>query len=101
MVAWRNGDVVGVMAAWDQSSYKQDIVDGYGPTLSRLRPLYDVGARLLGAHPLAPPGEEMPLVFAACTCVADDDPRVMHALLSACAVHAYDRGKALSDGRPR
>jgi hypothetical protein len=94
MVARRGGQVVGIMAAWDQSAYKQDIVDAYGPALSRLRPAYDLAARLLGAQPLNPPGEVMPLAFASCICVADDDPAVMNALLHAGARSARERGKA-------
>jgi len=94
MVARRGGAVVGVMAAWDQAAYKQDVVDAYGPTLRRLRPAYDLGARLLGARPLTPPGQAIPLAFASCICVADDDSAVMRALLSACTMSARERGKA-------
>jgi hypothetical protein len=94
MVARRGGAVTGVMAAWDQSAYKQDIVDAYGPGLRRLRPAYDVATRLLGAHPLTPPGKAIPLAFAAFNCVADDDPEVMNALISSCARHAREAGKA-------
>ena len=46
MVAYRGKDVVGVMAAWDQAAYKQDIVDAYGPGLRCLRPVYDLAARV-------------------------------------------------------
>lgn len=94
MVARRGGAVVGVMAAWDQAAYKQDIVDAYGPALRRLRPAYNLGARLLRARPLTPPGQAIPLAFAACVCIADDEPAVMKALISACAQSAYQRGKA-------
>jgi hypothetical protein len=94
MVARRGAAVVGVMAAWDQAAYKQDVVDAYGPALRRLRPAFDLGARLLGARPLTSPGEAIPLAFAACVCVADDDPAVMRALLSACERSARLRGKA-------
>ena len=94
MVARRGGAVVGVMAAWDQAAYKQDVVDAYGPMLRRLRPAYDLGARLLGARPLTPPGQAIPLAFASCICVADDDPAVMRGLLSACTMSARERGKA-------
>jgi hypothetical protein len=94
MVARRGGSVTGVMAVWDQSTYKQDIVDSYGPGLRRLRPVYNMAARLLGAQPLTPPGQAIPLAFAACMCVADDDLAVMRALLSACMRSAYERGKA-------
>lgn len=105
MVARRGGEMVGVMATWDQAAYKQDKVDSYGPALRRLRPVYDLAARILGMRPLTPPGQAMPLAFAACICVAGDDPAVMRALLSACEKHAYERGKAylmlgLADGDP-
>ena len=94
MVARRDdGAVVGVMAAWDQAAFKQDIVEAYGTTLRRLRPGYDLVARLLGAQALTPPGEAIPLAFAACVCVADDDPVVMRGLLSACVRRAHERGK--------
>jgi hypothetical protein len=105
MVARGGNEVVGVMAVWDQASYKQDIADAYGSVLRRLRPAYDLAARLLGACPLTPPGQAIQLAFASCICVADDNPTVMQALLSACTHSAYERGKAflmlgLSDNDP-
>jgi len=105
MIAHRGNAILGIMAAWDQMTYKQDIVEGYGRSLTRLRPAYDAAARLLGARPLTPPGEAMSLSFAACTSVADDDPQVMRALVGACARRAFERGHAylmvgLADGDP-
>jgi len=94
LVARREGAVVGVMAAWDQAAYKQDIVDAYGPALRRMRPFYNLVARLLGAQPLTPSGQAIPLAFASCICVADDDLAVMRVLLSACARTAFKRDKA-------
>jgi len=94
MVARRARRVVGVMAAWDQAAYKQDIVEEYGPALRRLRPIYDAAARFLGVSPLTPPGQAVPLAFAACICIADDDANVMQALLAACEGHAREGGKA-------
>ncbi|MFH0751081.1 MAG: hypothetical protein V2B17_04530 [Chloroflexota bacterium] len=104
-VARRGGRIVGVMAAWDQSAYKQDVVASYGPTLRRLHPAYDALARVLGARPLTPPGAAIPLSFAACTAVAGDDPAVMRSLLAACAERARGLGNAflmvgLADGDP-
>jgi hypothetical protein len=94
MVARRAGRIAGVMAAWDQAEYKQDIVQEYGPALRRLRPIYDAAAGIFGFSPLTPPGQAMPLAFAACICIANDDAAVMQALLDACERHARDRGKA-------
>jgi hypothetical protein len=93
-VARRGKEIVGVMAVWDQSGYKQDIVDAFGPTLRRLHPVYNLAARLLGARPLTPVGQAIQLAFAACICVAEDDPAVMRALLFRCAIDAHRRGKA-------
>jgi hypothetical protein len=94
MVARRGNTIAGVMAAWDQEAYKQDIVHAYGPGLHRIRPIYDLLARLVGAQPLTPPGKAIPLAFAACICIENDDKTVMRALLSACMEHAYGLGKA-------
>jgi hypothetical protein len=93
-VARRAGTIVGVMATWDQATYKQDVVAAYGPALRRLRPAYDVLARVLRAQPLTAPGAPIPLSFAACTAVAGDDPAVLRALLAACTEHARRSGKA-------
>lgn len=104
-LARRGGDVVGTLAVWDQARYKQDVVVGYGPTLRRLRPLVDLAARAVGARPLTPPGRAIPLAFAACLRVADDDPTVARALIAAGAAAAHARGKSflmvgLADGDP-
>jgi hypothetical protein len=93
-VARRAGAIAGVMAAWDQAAYKQDVVDAYGPRLRRLRPAYDLLARAIGARQLTPPGKAIPLAFAASLAVAGDDPAVMRLLLDACAARARERGKA-------
>jgi hypothetical protein len=93
-VARREGTIIGVMAAWDQAAYKQDVVDAYGPALRRLRPAYDLLARVIGARPLTPPGAAIPLAFASCIAVAGDDPDVMRALVGTCAARARERGKA-------
>lgn len=94
IVASRDGAICGVMAVWNQAAYKQDVVDSYSPTLRRIRPFYDVGARLLGFAPLTAPGQAIPLSFAACVCVANDDLEVMRALLRVSEEHARQSGKA-------
>jgi len=94
MVAHRGNTIVGIMAVWDQAAYKQDIIDSYGPELRLLRPLYNLTARIVRAQPLTPPGQVIPLAFASCICVTEDDQSVMRALLSACLHNAYVRGKA-------
>jgi hypothetical protein len=92
-VVRRDGEIAGVLGAWDQSGYKQDIVDSYAPRLRRLRPAYDVLARLLGGRPWPRPGQPIRTAFGCLRCVADDDPDVLAALLAASLQRARAQGQ--------
>jgi hypothetical protein len=95
LVARRAGRIAGVLGLWDQSAYKQTVVQGYAGLLGRARPLYNAGARLLGAQALPPPGAPIRHAYASFVCVANDDPAVFDALLrraldlAAARRHAY------------
>ncbi len=89
----RNGVVAGVLGVWDQSAYKQDVVAGYAPRLQRLRPGYDLLARLLGGQPLPRPGAMIRTAFGCLRCLADDDPDVLWALLAAARRRAREQGQ--------
>jgi hypothetical protein len=92
-VAWRDGDVAGVLGAWDQSSFKQEMVADDGPRLRRLRPAYDLLARATGARRLPRPGQPIRTAFGALRCTADDDPDVLAALLRAARQRAREQGQ--------
>lgn len=81
-VACRGNQIVGVLGLWDQSRYKQTVVKAYGNKLQRVRPFYNVGARVLGAHSLTQIGQPIHFAYASFVCVAGDDPVVFNALLT-------------------
>lgn len=81
IIARRQQSIVGVIGLWDQVSYKQSVVRAYHGVLKTTRPLYNVGARLLGARPLPAIGEHIPAAYASFICVKDDDRAVFRALL--------------------
>ncbi|MGE5673704.1 MAG: hypothetical protein ACM3XM_07430 [Mycobacterium leprae] len=85
------GEIRGCVALWDQSSFKQSRVRGYGGALGWGRPLYNAGARLLGYQPLPAPGESLRNAYATCLCVAGNDPEVFRRLLGA----LYDKAAGL------
>jgi hypothetical protein len=93
-VARQGGSIVGVMGMWDQSGYKQDVVHAYGPSLRRLRPAYDLAARVIGSRSLPAPGDPIRSAFAAFVCVADDDPDIFRSLLRATCERARALGFA-------
>ena len=92
-VVRRDGEIVGVLGAWDQSAYKQDVLEAYTPRLRRLRPGFDLLARLLGGRPLTRPGEAIRTAFGCLRCVADDDPEVLAALLRRALEQAARQGQ--------
>jgi len=80
------GQLVGVMGLWNQSAYKQSVVQEYSGSIARLKPLYNLGLRLIGAQPLLPPGEQIRFAYICFICVAHNDPHIFDTLLR----HVYN-----------
>jgi len=80
------GRLVGVMGLWNQSAYKQSVVQGYSDAMARLKPLCNLGLRLIGAQPLLPPGEQIRFAYAGFICIAGNNPNVFGTLLQ----HVYN-----------
>lgn len=80
-LARRNGDVVGVIGLWDQSGYKQTVVQTYSGVLRWAKPSYNIGARLAGAQPLPSPGERIHFAYASFICAAENDSGIFRVLL--------------------
>jgi ribosomal protein S18 acetylase RimI-like enzyme len=80
----RNGTIAGVMALWDHSAYKQNVVRGYSGWM-RL-------AAALRLRRLPRPGETIRSGYAAFLCISEDHPQVFRHLLSAVLDRAAARG---------
>ena len=77
-VALRGSAIVGVMALWDQSAYKQTVVRGYSGWLRALTPI------------LPRAGAVVRHAYASLICVSNDDPGVFGRLLR----HVYRLARA-------
>lgn len=80
-VAMRGGKVVGVVGCWDQSSFKQTRVAGYGPRLRRIIPIANMLRPFTGAPRYPKPGEEVAYFYLSFIAIDDDDLPVFRALL--------------------
>jgi hypothetical protein len=80
-IARRDGRIVGTAGLWDQSSYKQTVIQRYSGWLKAAAPVYNVGAPWMGRPALPRPGAKVRSIYAAFVCIADDDPRIFSALL--------------------
>ncbi len=81
LVARYKSQIVGIMGLWDQTSYKQTVVQSYSTTLRRLRPIYNLLAPIVRAQPLPGAGSHIRSAYASFICIADDDPQVFAVLL--------------------
>jgi hypothetical protein len=81
LVACTAGGIAGVLASWDQNSFKQYMVCGYEPALSIGRPFLNLLLRATKGRALPAPGEQLKVVYASFACVYDDDPEVLSLLL--------------------
>jgi hypothetical protein len=77
------GPVIGCLALWDQSSFKQVVVRGYERRLALLRPAINGLAPLLGTPRLPAVGAALPHAYVSHVAVDDDDPEVFATLWAA------------------
>jgi hypothetical protein len=80
-VAARKGRVVGALGGWDQSAFKQTRIVAYRGALRLLRPLYNLGAPVLGLPRFPRPGQHLRSFYAGFIAVEDNDVRIFRALL--------------------
>jgi hypothetical protein len=80
-VAVRGSRVIGVLGCWDQSSFKQTRVAGYGPRLRCLVPLANILRPITGAPLFPKPGQEVSYFYMSFIAVDEDDVQIFRALL--------------------
>ena len=94
MLAYRNGRIVGTLAAWDQRRFRQEVIQGYAGALRLLRPVYNIYAGIRGQPRLPEPGAALRCLMAALPVVEDDDAGVFSALVDTLlhkrSGHAWD-----------
>jgi len=96
LIVRRGTDIAACVALWDQSAFKQTIVDGYEGRFARLRPAINLAAPLLRTPRLPAAGEALQQVYLSHLAVPDDDGETFHALVDAALGEAHRRGHALA-----
>lgn len=73
--------IVGCVAAWDQSAFRQTHVERYSGALRALRPFYNLAARFSSLHPLPAPGQKIPYLYLSLIATQDNRSDIFAALL--------------------
>jgi hypothetical protein len=91
-VALRHGQVAGVLAAWDQSGFKQTRIAGYDKKLQWSLPLVNGIRRVCRATPYPRAGEYVRALHLSFVAVDRDDLTIFRALLRRAYNHAIGNG---------
>jgi hypothetical protein len=87
-----NGDhVVGCLACWDQSPYKQTVLRGYSGSLVRWRKLLNVFSHFGGWPYLPESNTPLRYSYASHLAIDNDDPVIFDALLRAVYNHNFEQ----------
>ena len=82
--------VVGCLACWDQSAFKQTVVRGYSGSIARWRKLLNVFSSFGGWPYLPEPNTVLQYVYASHLAIDNDDPAIFAALLRALYNHTSE-----------
>jgi len=89
-----SGDrIVGVIACWNQLSFRRTLVTGYSGYMRWLKQLIAPLVKALHMAPIPNPGEAFKNVFAACIAIAGNDQRIFKVLLDTILQDEYNTGK--------
>lgn len=76
------GRILGLVAIWDQQSFKKVKILSFSPSVRLYRSLYNLFARVLGFQPIPPPRSFLPYFYLTHLAIAGDDPAVFRALIN-------------------
>lgn len=97
-LALRNGQIIGMLAGWNQKSYKQTRIVGFKPIVKVLRPLYNLYVGLTGGFKLPPVGGALNYLTLANALVAQDDKDVFRGLIDWIMANQGQKYDALAIG---
>jgi hypothetical protein len=80
-LALRKEQIVGTIAAWDQTGFRQTCVERYSPGLRMLRPFYNALSRFTALKPLPAPGCTLPYFYLAFVNIEGNNAQLFRGLL--------------------
>lgn len=80
-LAFHNNEIDGVIAAWDQSAFRQTYVECYNKTLNMIRPLYNCIANFTSLKPLPSVGNKVPYFYLSFVTIKNNNAKIFRGLL--------------------
>ena len=75
-IACRGEEIVGCVATWDQSGFRQTHVERYSTPLRIARPFYNIAAKFSSLRTLPAVGDELPYLYLALVATENNRPDI-------------------------
>ena len=98
LLATRSGDIVGMLACWDQTGFRQTVVEDYAPSIRLTRPLFNGWAALARQPKLPKTGVALEFLTGALFVVRENDAQVTSMLLQSAGRTAANRAEHILIG---
>jgi hypothetical protein len=95
-LALRDGQIIGMLAGWNQKAYKQTRIMGFKPIVKLLRPFYNLYVGLMGGFKLPAIGGTLNYLSLYNVLVAKDDGPVLQGLIDWVMAHQGQKYDALA-----
>jgi len=95
-LALRNGQIIGMLAGWNQKGYKQTRIVGFKPIVKVLRPFYNLYVGLTGGFKLPAIGGALNYLTLYNVLVSNDDKAVFQGLIDWIMAHQGQQYDALA-----
>jgi len=95
-LAFKGGQLIGMLGSWNQKAYKQTRIMGFKPAIAAIRPLYNLYAGLFGGFKLPPVGGMLNYLTLHTTLIANDDAAIYRALIDWIMAHEGQKYDALA-----
>jgi len=82
-VALKNNQIVGVLAAWDQRSFKQAVIYSYSGRIGAIRPIYNLVSKLSKQPTLPRPGSKLESFYVSFIAVDSNSLDIFSSLIAA------------------
>ena len=86
-----NGEILGLIGAWNQTNYKQVKVASYSKLYQIIKPLYNLYAKVMRLPPLPPSGSYIKNIYGSFVAIKDDNRAVFESLVKAIQVDWSNR----------
>lgn len=82
-LALKKDKIIGVLAKWDQTNFKQTVVTSYKGKMKLVKPLYNLYARVFRYSPLPKPNSPLNYFYISFIAIDSNNPQIFQELLQA------------------